>query len=95
MLNRKNTKTVVAGCLVIAAAALSGCSYGGPASYSKAAEYQSNPSPELMTLRERSIDVDNRMAVTANENLRMMSEDLGRVFLLDRQSRLSPAPVPR
>lgn len=72
---------------------------GGCSSNSKseelAREYHWNPSPELDTLHERPIDIESRMAITTDENLRMLSEDWGRVWLMDRQSRLSPMPIPR
>lgn len=77
-----------------AAATLGGCASSN-SSYAKAAEYQSDPTPHLHTLNERGIDIDNRQAITNDENLRMLNDDLTRFFLLDRQSRLTPAPVPR
>jgi hypothetical protein len=86
-------RTLALGGALVAAATLIGCSTSG--SYSKAKDYQLNPSPELDTLHERDIDITNRMSITMDENLRMFNEDLGRVFLLDRQSRLSPAPITR
>ena len=49
-----------------------------------------NPTPELMGMSERSIDVDRNMAVVGNQNLRLMWGDLGRVFLFDQPSQLSP-----
>ncbi len=77
-----------------AAVLLGGCS-SGSGSYAKAGEYQSDPTPHLHTLHERDIDIANRHAITTDENLRMLNDDLSRFFLLDRQSRLSPAPIPR
>ena len=87
-------KSVLVSGALIAAALTVGCTTGN-SSYDKAREYQENPSPELDTLHERRIDMDNQISVTNDENLRMLNEDLGRFFLLDRQSRLTPAPVPR
>jgi len=52
-----------------------------------------NPSPELMTLNERAIDVDRNMHITRDQNLRAMWNDLGRVFLTDHPSALSPYNV--
>lgn len=86
----------VIGVLACVGAALvvGGCS-SSSVSESLASEYQMNPSPELDTLHQRPIDISNRMAITTDENLRMLNEDLGRVFLLERQSRLSPMPIAR
>lgn len=50
--------------------------------------------PELLTLEERPVDVDVAVSRTFDMNWRMMYEDLGRVFLTDRPSRLSPMPIP-
>ena len=77
-----------------AATLLGGCASSN-SSYAKAAEYQNDPTPHLHTLNERGIDIDNRHAITNDENLRMLNDDLTRFFLLDRQSHLTPAPVPR
>ncbi|MGP1310370.1 MAG: hypothetical protein ACTS27_09255 [Phycisphaerales bacterium] len=51
-------------------------------------------SPEVDTLSQRPADVNNRIAITNDTNLRMLNQDLGRLFLLDRPSRLTPGPVP-
>lgn len=59
------------------------------------AEVRGNLTPELHTLAERPIDVDNRQTLTVDENLRMANEDLNRLLLLDRPSRLARERVPR
>lgn len=51
--------------------------------------------PELMTLHQRPVDVDNQFAIMANENWRMLWGDLARATYTDRPSRLTPEPVPR
>ncbi|MBX3358631.1 MAG: hypothetical protein KF745_09385 [Phycisphaeraceae bacterium] len=51
-----------------------------------------NLTPELATLYQRPVDVENRLTIVGNENMRMCAEDLGRVFLLDRPSSLKPEP---
>lgn len=53
-----------------------------------------NLTPELDTLSQRPADIDNRIAITDDTNLRMLNQDLGRMFLLDRPTRLTPGPVP-
>ncbi|MFM9957656.1 MAG: hypothetical protein ACKVZJ_06250 [Phycisphaerales bacterium] len=67
------------------------CGVGGCAS--RAHSYRSNPSPELDTLSMRRDDMDNRMTVTNDTNLRQFNRDVGYFFLLDRPSRLTPHPV--
>lgn len=46
--------------------------------------------PELMGMSERPSDVERNMAVVGNQNLRMMWGDLGRLWLFDEPSPLSP-----
>jgi len=76
--------------LALSAIAATGCS----AQQSRLAGYRANPTPELDTLSQRRDDMDNRMTVTNDSNLRMLNEDLGRMFFLDRPSTLTPKPVP-
>ena len=49
-----------------------------------------NPTPELMTLNERKVDVQRNLAVVYNNDFRMMWMDLGRAWYVDRPSFLSP-----
>lgn len=51
---------------------------------------KSNLTPELMGVAETPDDIDRNMAVVGNQNLRMFWGDLGRVFLFDQPSMLSP-----
>ena len=74
----------------LSAIVATGCS----AQESRLAAYRSNPTPELDTLAQQRDDMDNRMTVTNDTNLRMLNEDLGRMFFLDRPSMLTPKPVP-
>jgi hypothetical protein len=83
------------GALLLAAAAgalLAGCTAGAPHNHHR---IQSNLTPEVDTLWQRRVDMDNRMALTFDENLRMFNQDLGRFWLTDRPSRLSREPNPR
>jgi len=48
------------------------------------------PTPELLNMADRPIDVERNMAVVGNQDLRNMWNDLGRVFLFDQPSNLSP-----
>ncbi len=81
--------TVCSAMLLGAAASMSGCMFTGD---SQLNEVRSDPSPNIDTLHQRPVDVDNAMVVTADENGRMFWEDLGRVWLTDRPSRLSREP---
>lgn len=51
---------------------------------------KSNPTPELMTIAERKVDVERNLATTENQNYRMFWNDLGRMWYVDRPSFLSP-----
>ena len=48
--------------------------------------------PNVDTLTQRPEDIDNAMTVTFDENGRMFWQDLGRMWLTDRPSRLSREP---
>jgi hypothetical protein len=50
----------------------------------------SDLSPELQTTTERPVDVDRNVATTFDQNGRMFWDDLGRVWMTDRPSILSP-----
>ncbi len=52
-----------------------------------------NLTPELMTTSERPVDVDVNWAMNANQDLRGMWNDLGRFWLTDKPSALSPYPI--
>jgi hypothetical protein len=77
--------------LLVAAAAIAGC---------KASPYDtsfrainSNLTPELQGTHERRVDVQRHMAATKNQNWRMFSDDLGRVFYTNHPSSLSSFPI--
>lgn len=55
---------------------------------------RANLTPELRTLHQRKVDQQNVIALTFDENGRMFNQDLGRAFMTDRPSRLTPEPVP-
>lgn len=60
---------------------------------SRADAYRMNPTPELDTTSQRRADIDNKLTITNDTNLRLMNEDLGRLLLLDNPSRASPQPA--
>jgi hypothetical protein len=53
-----------------------------------------NLTPELSTMSDRPVDVDNTWALTCDENWRMFVSDFQRGALIDRPSRLTPEPIP-
>ena len=75
------------------AAVLGGCA--GDTASARYAAVRDNPTPELDTLYQRPVEIDNRLTLTTDENLRMFVEDWGRFWLLNRPSRLTREPVPR
>jgi hypothetical protein len=80
----------VAACVLVGAlAALA----GGCASNDQLQAIQNDPSPAERTETERTDDMTNQMAHTRDTNMRLLGSDLGRLFLLDRPSRLTPTPM--
>lgn len=59
------------------------------------AQIRADVSPELETLHERQVDMDNAGALMADENGRMFMQDLGRFWLTNRSSHLAPEPTIR
>ena len=49
-----------------------------------------NLTPELQGLTERQVDIDRNIAVNQNVDLRLFWGDLGRVWMTDNPSTLSP-----
>ncbi len=91
------SRTTVRGFLGFAGLAMlaaGGCA-SSDYSYDAAAEIRADATPELDTLYQRRVDMDNTIAVTMDENGRMFNEDMGRFWLLDHPSRLSPDQIRR
>ena len=94
------TRCTIIGSLLLGTA-LTGCATNPNTNVSDNEAWQnvsyqsikSNLTPELQGLSERSIDIDRNMAVTGNQNLRLMWGELGRAFLFDKPSKLSPYDV--
>ena len=78
----------VAATLATGLLLLSGCRSG-----TTAAIYH-DPTPAIDTLSETDFEVKNSLVITRENNFRMVWEDLGRLWLVDRPSRLSPKPIP-
>jgi len=54
-----------------------------------------NLTPGMMGVNTRFSDKQNNIAITRNMNRRELWDDLGRIGLLDRPSRLTPVPLAR
>ena len=73
-------------------AAVAGCQVSNPGDVSfDAIRY--DPSPELQGLLDLPVDAQRNLAVSNNQNWRMMMDDLGRMLYTDHPSRLSPYPI--
>jgi hypothetical protein len=74
-------------CLVVAAgiAALAGCK-----SSSQWDEARRDPSPDEVNLTQNANQIKGGMAYTHDTNKRLLWDDIGRFWLMDRPSRLTP-----
>jgi len=77
--------------LTLAAVVLGGCN--GNEGRVSHRSITGNLTPEMRGLSMRPVDAHNNFALAANENLRMLSDDLARMFYTDNPSRLTPFPV--
>ncbi|MFB0987277.1 MAG: hypothetical protein QMB94_13340 [Phycisphaerales bacterium] len=80
-------------CLIVAIGAIAGmngCTNPNDVSFNA---IKSDLTPHIMGLSERDVDIQLNMAVVGNQNLRMFWGDLGRMWLFDRPSRLSPYDI--
>jgi hypothetical protein len=80
-------------CLAATAALLCAGGCSSSAADEQLSDIRWSPTPEVMTLTQRPADVRNQLTVTTDTNLRLLNRDLGVLFLLDRPSHLSPAPL--
>ena len=91
-------KSLIPSALLVASVAaisgLSGCSSSGSGDVSYGS-ITGNPTPHLSGMVERPVDIDRNMVFARNHNWRMLSDDLGRVFLTNHPSQLSPLPITR
>jgi len=88
---QRRLSVVLGSALIAGALALTGCGTGD----ARLDDIRADPSPDVDTLHQRPIDMGNAATVTFDENFRMMWQDMGRVMLFDRPSRLAREPIPR
>ena len=91
MSHRATSTLSLAACLV-AVAGLIGCASSPSAK--RDAQVRGNVTPELETLSQRPIDVNNTQVIAEDENWRMLNEDWNNFWLLDHSSRLSRWQMP-
>lgn len=92
MMRRSALRSLV-GVLALGGAALLVGVSGGCES-SRVDEVRADPTPDLETLYQSQDEIDNALTRTFDEDGRMFWQDLGRVFYVDRPSRLTREPVP-
>ena len=56
--------------------------------------FRSNPTSELDARGETYHDIQNQIANTADTNYRSLNNDMGRLWMSDRPSRLAKGPKP-
>lgn len=59
----------------------------------QASRFRSNPTPELDTTSQRRTDMDNKLTIVNDTNLRSFNEDMGRLWLMEKPSTLTPQPT--
>lgn len=82
------TRTLTLAALLVLPAALIGCSSSGPRHAGDIDAIRSDPSPAMHTLARRGSDRQNMHARMRDTNFRAFSEDIDKMFFLDRPSRL-------
>lgn len=87
----RRSASLVAATLLAACGFISGCGTGD----AQLDAVRADPTPELDTLYQRPVEVDNKLTVAADENLRMFWQDLGRAMYVNRPSRLTPETIPQ
>jgi hypothetical protein len=88
----RRRSVLLSGLFIAGTAMLGGCFFTGN---ERLDAVRADPSPNIDTLYQRPEDIDNAMVVTFDENGRMFWQDLGRVWLTDRPSRLTREPMPQ
>jgi len=87
-MRRTTQRFAILAAATLGAALLVGCHGSG-----RAAEFRKDPTPVADSLSRSNDEILNRITRTNDTNLRAFNEDLGRLFLLDRPSRLRKQSV--
>lgn len=72
--------------LVACGVLLAGCDSTGGRKHA----YRLNPSPEVDTLSQSHDEIENAVTISYDYNFRSFNQDLGRFWMTDRPSRLTP-----
>lgn len=64
-----------------------------PLGCTKAHHFRLNPSPNTSNLESSSDEIDNRITIVTDTNLRALSNDFGRFWMLDKPSELTLIPA--
>lgn len=87
---RRRSSMSLLGLATLVVVGLTGCFQKKDVSYTHVLGHLT---PEMAGIAETPDDVRSNMAVVGNVNLRLASDDLGRIFLFDQPSTLSPYPI--
>ena len=95
---KNSCRTLISGAAVVVLATSFGCAFSDEARVTSDdsltfAEAADDPTPELISTRQRPVDVDRQLAYMKNVNNRSFWDDLSRAFYTDHPSRLSPYPI--
>ena len=95
MNTKRHARRLTAAALFFAPVALIGCTTSsGPHHAGDIGSIRSNPSPAMHTIDGRLDDRLNRMTRANDTNFRAFSDDIDRLFMIDRPSRLRPGIKP-
>lgn len=88
-ITRTHRRFITIATLIASPLTLVGCSSSsGPHHAGDIGSIRSNPSPAMHTLTKRDSDRFNTHAIVRDSNFRMLSNDIDRMFYMDRPSRL-------
>ncbi|MDP7029326.1 MAG: hypothetical protein QF733_03805 [Phycisphaerales bacterium] len=85
--------TLLVGLITLLLLMLGGCAASNNPNNVSIGHIRGNLTPELVGTTETRYDIDNNMAIVGNIQMRQASDDLGRIFLFDQASTLSPYPI--
>lgn len=95
MNTKRHARRLTAAALFVVPAVLIGCSSSsGPRHAGDIDSIRANPSPAMHTIDRRMDDRLNRMTRANDTDLRAFSDDVDRLFMIDRPSRLRPGIKP-